>query len=118
MFGHRLELLGPITTVAKGSGRGEAFVAFILIPPCAAVWPPSGGSREKWVCTTSEREKTLTGVEYALHREIAVQPEKAADTTPFWSRSLRRNTMGAYITATGIAFGLLAIWAVLVPLVA
>jgi hypothetical protein len=32
--------------------------------------------------------------------------------------AVRRNTMGAYITASGIAFGLLAIWAALVPLVA
>jgi len=41
---------------------------------------------------------------------------------PYGSHSdLRRGgerTMRAYITATGIAFGLLAIWAALVPLVA
>ena len=34
------------------------------------------------------------------------------------TQSRRRRTMRAYITATGIAFGLLAIWAALVPLVA
>jgi hypothetical protein len=31
--------------------------------------------------------------------------------------AVRRNTMGAYITTTTITFGLLAMWAALVPLV-
>jgi hypothetical protein len=52
---------------------GNAFAAFLRIPPFNAVCPSSGGSREKWVCTTSEREKTLAGVDCALHHEIAVQ---------------------------------------------
>lgn len=49
-------------------------------PPCTAVCPPSGGSRKKWICTTSEREKTLTSIECALHHEIAVQLAEIANS--------------------------------------
>jgi hypothetical protein len=53
--------------------RGNAFAAFQCIPPFNAVCPSSGGSRVTWVCTTSEREQSLTGADCALHHEIAVQ---------------------------------------------
>jgi hypothetical protein len=98
--------------------------AFLRIPPFNAVCPSSGGSREKWVRTTSESGKTLTGVDRALHHEIAVQRAKIAKSEGgrrpaiLGPVAVRTNTMGAYVTATGVAFGLLALWAALVPILA
>ena len=59
---------------------GNAFAAFLRIPPFNAVCPSSGGSREKWVRRTSEREKRLTGVDCALHHEIAAQLAEIANS--------------------------------------
>jgi hypothetical protein len=42
----------------------NAFAGFLRTPPFQHGAPPSGGSREKWVCTTSEHEKTLTACRY------------------------------------------------------
>jgi hypothetical protein len=49
-------------------------------PPSNAMCPSSGGSREKWVSTTSEREKTPTDVDCALYHEIAVQLVEIANS--------------------------------------
>jgi hypothetical protein len=49
-------------------------------PPFQCDVPSSGGSREKWVSTTSEREKTPTDVDCALYHEIAVQLVEIANS--------------------------------------
>jgi hypothetical protein len=41
-----------------------------------------------------------------------------AARAPFWPNRDGEDTMRAYFTATGMALGLLAIWAALVPFVA
>jgi hypothetical protein len=79
------------------------------------VHPPFGGSRKEWVCTTSEREKTPSGLDCALYHEIAEQLTEIVNNesqlTPRHSETSHREEKcdGTYITATVIAFELLAI---------
>jgi hypothetical protein len=78
-------LFGELASIAELMAESEhggqnADSACLFIPPFNAVCPSSEDRARKGSCTTSEREKTLTGVDCAVHHENAVQPAEIASS--------------------------------------
>jgi hypothetical protein len=111
------ELASIAELMAESAHAGEnADGACSCIPPFNAVCPSSGGSREEVGLHDIRAREDDDGFRPRAASRDRQQRRRLTPPIPN-PIAVRRNTMGAYITAAGIAFGLLAIWAALVPLV-